>query len=191
MSRTEHKTGNRTNWGVRMNAVLDKLAGRDRRSIGRSNEVVADVLRNPTLFNEVFNGMLADDPVIRMRSADATEKITAKHPEYLRGYKRKLIYNVASIEQQEVRWHVAQMVPRLALTEQESKAVVETLMNYLLDRSSIVRTFAMQALADLAEKQASLRPRVVELLEKLTRTGSPAMKSRGRKLLKKLRPIEV
>jgi len=174
-----------------MNLVLEKLVGRDRRSIGRSNEVVADVLRNPTLFKEVFNGMIADDPLIRMRSADAAEKITVKHPEYLRGYKRKLIYKVAKMDQQEVRWHVAQMVPRLALTEQESKDVFETLMSYLLDRSSIVRTFAMQALADLAGKQTSLRPRVLELLEKSTQTGSPAMKSRGRKLLKTLRQIET
>jgi hypothetical protein len=44
----------------------------------------------------------------------------------------------------------------------------------------------MQALADLAEDDATLRPRVVRLLEDLTRTGSPAMKSRGRKLLDRL-----
>jgi hypothetical protein len=71
--------------------VTGKLAGPDRRSIGRSNEVVSDVLKNPTLFDEAFNGMLEDDPVIRMRSADAVEKITAKHPEYLRHFKRVLI----------------------------------------------------------------------------------------------------
>ena len=41
----------------------------------------------------------------------------------------------------------------------------------------------MQALADLAEQDAILRPQVVELLEALVQTGSPAMKSRGRKLL--------
>ncbi len=170
----------------RIGVVLKKLAGRDKRSIGRSNEVVADVLKDPKLFSEVFNGMLANDPVIRMRSADAAEKITAKHPEYLLRYKHVLIYKVARIDQQEVRWHVAQMIPRLALTEQESKAVVGTLMKYLLDRSSIVRTFTMQALADLAEKHPRLRSQVVKLLKRLIIIGSPAMKSRGKKLLEKL-----
>jgi hypothetical protein len=62
-----------------MQEVLSKLGGGDRRSIGMSNEVVADVIRDPSLFGPVFQGMLSDDPFIRMRSADAIEKITMKH----------------------------------------------------------------------------------------------------------------
>jgi hypothetical protein len=86
-----------------MQEVLNKLAGGDRRSIGKSNEVVADVMRDPSLFGIVFDGMLSDDPLIRMRSADAIEKITVKHPEYLQPYKEKLVNQVAKSEQQEVR----------------------------------------------------------------------------------------
>jgi len=169
-----------------MNDVLRKLEGGDRRSIGRANEVVADVLNNPPLFEAIFNAMLSDDPIIRMRSADAVEKITAKHPEYLLPYKKKLIQQVAGIEQQEVRWHVAQMFPRLELSEEQRAVIVEILLDYLNDKSKIVKAFSMQALADLAERDASLRVKVIKLLEELTRTGSPAMRSRGRKLLEKL-----
>jgi hypothetical protein len=166
--------------------LLNKLAGGDRRSIGKSNEVVADVIRNPSLFGPVFQGMLSDDPLIRMRSADAVEKITVMHPEYLQPYKEKLIKQVATSEQQEVRWHIAQMIPRLELNQEERTAVFEILFDYLNDRSNIVKTFSMQALADLAEKDTSLRVQVIPLLEELTRTGSPAMRSRGRKLLQRL-----
>ncbi len=168
--------------------ILKKLSGGDRRSIGRVGEVVADVLDDPTLFETVFYGMLDDDPVIRMRSADAIEKITAKRLEYLQPYKTKLIQQVARIEQQEVRWHFAQMIPRLELSEDEQAVVVEILLGYLSDKSKIVKTFSMQALANLAEQDAGLRSQVIPLLEELTRTGSPAMKSRGRKLLGKLSP---
>jgi hypothetical protein len=166
--------------------VLNKLAGGDRRSIGNSNEVVADVIRDPSLFEPVFNGMLNDDPLIRMRSADAVEKISAKHPEYLQPYKEQLIKQVAKSEQQEVRWHVAQMIPHLDLTREEQTTVLEILYDYLHDKSNIVKTFSMQALADLAEKDINLRAKVIPLLEELTRTGSPSMKSRGQKLLHKL-----
>ena len=170
-----------------MNDVLRKLKGGDRRSIGRANEVVADVLNDPSLFEAVFNGMLSDDPIIRMRSADTVEKITAKHPEYLQPYKKKLIQQVAKVDQQEVRWHVAQMFPRLELGKEERAVVVEILLDYLDDKSKIVKTSSMQALADLAERDAGLRPKVIKLLEEFTTTGSPAMKSRGRKLLEKLK----
>jgi hypothetical protein len=45
------------------NRLTEKLAGGDRRSLGRSNEVVADVRRNPSLFDLLFDGMLDSDPI--------------------------------------------------------------------------------------------------------------------------------
>ena len=41
-----------------MSNILKKLEGGDLRSIGRVNEVVHDILRNPLLFAEVFEGMM-------------------------------------------------------------------------------------------------------------------------------------
>lgn len=59
--------------------ILQKLTGGDLCSIGRAEEVVDDILRNPSLFAEVFEGMLHDDSCVRMRSADALEKVSSKH----------------------------------------------------------------------------------------------------------------
>ena len=168
-----------------MNELLKKLRGGDRRSIASANQVVNDLLDDPSLFGVLFDGMLSDDPLIRMRAADAAEKITVRHPEYLQPYKDRLL-QAAKIDQQEVRWHVAQMLPRLELDAEERRAALETLLGYLNDKSKIVKTFSMQALADLAEKDAALRPQLVSVLEELTRRGSPAMKSRGQKLSEKL-----
>jgi hypothetical protein len=171
-----------------MHPLLQKLDGGDRRSIGRSEEVVADVLADPALFDVVFHGMLVDDnPLIRMRAADAVEKITAQHPAYLQPYKPQLLDESAAIEQQEVRGHAAQMSPRLELTEADRAQAVGLLTGYLDAKSRIVKTFSMQALADLAVQDAALTARVIPILEAQVRVGSPAMQSRGRKLLKKLR----
>jgi hypothetical protein len=57
--------------------------------------------------------------------------------------------------------------------------------------SRIVRTFAMQALAELAEGDEQLRRRVLPLLAELTRTGTPAMRSCGRRLLARLQQAEL
>jgi 3-methyladenine DNA glycosylase AlkD len=135
--------------------------------------------------------MLAGDPVVRMRAADAAEKLTAGDPGLLAPYKRRLLREVAASDQQEVRWHVAQMIPRLTLTTTERAAAVETLIAYLDDTSSIVKTFSMQALADLAENDAALTARILPLVEDLTARGSAAVKSRGRKLLPLLRGYAV
>jgi hypothetical protein len=154
-------------------------------------EVVAEVLDNPALFAAVFDGMLSQDPIVRMRSADAVEKISARHPDYLRPFKAALIHQVSRSQQQEVRWHVAQMLPRLDLSPEERATAVDILLGYLEDRSKIVKTFSMQALADLAEEDARLRPRIITLLNDLIAAGSPAMVSRGRKLLKRLKERET
>ena len=165
--------------------ILDKLRGGDRRTIGRANQVVREVLDDPTLLPAIVAGMSDDDPMVRLRAADVAEKVTAARPELLQAHKDPILA-ASGIEQQEVRWHVAQMLPRMELCEAERARAVEVLRGYLHDESKIVKTFSMQALADLAEQDAALRPQVVEWIQGLVHTGSPAMQSRGRKLLKKL-----
>ena len=98
-----------------MHAILIKLQGGDRRSIGKADEVVDHVLGSLPLFEELINGLFADDPVIRMRTADAVEKITLIKPDLLHPHKKKLIRLAGDTEQQEVRWHMAQILPRLIL----------------------------------------------------------------------------
>lgn len=166
-----------------MNDLLVKLSGGNRRSIGRADEVAREILSDPKLFSQVFDAVLSPDPVLRMRAADAIEKATREHPELLQPYKRKIFQKAALIDQQEVRWHIALMLPRLDLTPTEKDLAISILLDYLKHKSSIVRTCAMQGLADLAIKNAQLRKRVLPLLESLTENGTAAMRSRGRKLL--------
>jgi HEAT repeat protein len=168
------------------NDILKKLKGGDRRSIGRSEEAVAEISKTPELFGELFTGLFDGDPVIRMRAADAVEKSTRQRPDLLRPWKRALLEQVSLLQEKEVRWHVAQLIPRLSLTAQEQERAVRILLGYLDDGSSIVKTLSMQALADLSRHDARLRAQVQPLIERLTRTGTPAMRSRGRKLLKQL-----
>ena len=68
--------------------MLDKLRGGDRRSIGRSNEVVAEIKENPALFEQVFPGLYDQDPVLKARAADVIEKATRNTPDLLLIHKR-------------------------------------------------------------------------------------------------------
>jgi hypothetical protein len=169
-----------------MKDLLRQLKGGDRRSIRGVPKIVDQVMADPSLFSVVFSGMVDADPLVRMRCADAVEKITAVRPEHLAPCKTQVIRLAATAAQQEVRWHLAQLFSRLELSASERRRVVKTLTKYLTDASRIVKTCAMQALADIAAQDSQLRAPIVAQLKKLTRTGSPAMKSRGRKLLARL-----
>jgi hypothetical protein len=163
------------------------LRGGDRRSIGRSNQVVKLVLRAPKRFTQLIKCLWNDDPILRMRAADAVEKVSGIQPDLLRPYKAELLGLLAEAEQIGLRWHLAQMIPRLPLTHAEKRRAAEALQLYLEDRSSIVRTFALQALADLSRTDPRLRLRVREILEESMATGTAAMKARTRRLLKGLK----
>ena len=169
-----------------MHPLVAKLQGTDGRSIGRSEEVVGDVLADPSQFRVVFDAMLVPDPVVRVRAADAVQKITRRRPDLLQGLENRVLFDLAATGQPEVRWHVAQLAPRLALTPRQRARAITMLRGLIDDDSRIVRTCAMRALADLAEHDEQMRRWVRPLLAELTRTGTPAMRSRGRKLLARL-----
>jgi hypothetical protein len=163
--------------------ILTLLEGGDRRTISRSDQVAAAVSKYPNLFPKLIAGLWSEDPLVRMRAADATEKVTRNNGQLLRPYKKELLGLMAETREQEMRWHLAVMVPRLLLSAEERQLALSSLMSYLGDRSSIVRTFALQGLADMAQADPRIRSRVIEILRESARNGTPAMKARSRKLL--------
>jgi hypothetical protein len=168
--------------------ILLLLEGGDRRSIGHADRVVAIVFKSPILFRSLVSGLWSENPLVRMRAADAIEKLTRTNPAMLQPYKQELLGLMKDAEQQELRWHLAVMVPRLSLTASERQLVTSLLSDYLQDRSSLVKTFALQGLADLAQLDPDIRAAAIEILRKATRNGTPAMKARSRKLLSRLEP---
>jgi hypothetical protein len=168
---------------ARKKDVLALLSGGGCRSVGHSDMVATMVLRQPTLFRRLIEGLWDEDPIVRMWAADGAEKASLKKLELLRPFKAELLGLLAEAKEQELRWYLAQMVPRLSLRARERVHAAAIFRSYLDDRSSIVKTFAMQGLADLAAADESLLPATIELLSRLTRAGTPAMRARGRKLL--------
>jgi len=166
-----------------MNNILDKLRGGDRRSIGRADEVVGDIEKDLTLFDEVFKGLTDKDPVLSMRVADVVEKVTINKPDLLTSHKQEVISVLETAKQQEVCWHIAQIVPRLNYTKEEKNQVISALKGNLSHKSKIVQVFSMQALADLAKGDEHLQIEVIKIIKNKQKTGSPALKSRARKLL--------
>ena len=169
--------------------ILALLEGGDRRSIGHADQVAAIVDDDPRLFPKLIAGLWSTDPLVRMRAADAVEKVTGTRRELLYPHKKELLGLMAESQEQEMRWHLAVMVPRLILNSKERQAAISSLTGYLQDRSSIVKTFALQGLADLARDEPSLRSKVIDILREATRNGTAAMKARSRKLLAKLERV--
>ena len=167
--------------------LLSKLKGGDLRSIGKADEVARQIGDNQKLFDEIFQGIFDTDPIIRMRAADAIEKVSQKYPQLLKKHKNKILKNLVNFEQQEVKWHIALMVSYLNLTTIESEKVFTELSKWANDdKSKIVRVNSMQALADISMKKNNIKAKTLALIKEQMETGTPSLMSRGRKLLKQL-----
>ena len=164
-------------------SVTKLLGGGDRRSIGASNRVAGLALKEPQIFYQLVRALWNADPIVRMRAADAAEKASARDPNLLVPHKAEILGLLAETTQPELRWHLAQIVPRLKLTAVERRRAFSALQIYLSDRSSIVRTFTLQALTDIAQQDTSLLASALDLIRETARTGTPAMRARSRKLL--------
>jgi len=178
-------------------------AGRHRISSGRTAEVVNLVQANSRKAAQLIECLWDEEPCVAMRAADALEKLTHRRDlvtddiqksilKTLQGsWKAPLIGLLAETTENKLRWCLVQVVTRLKLTVPEYHRVAETLRSYLEDQSSIVKTCALQGLADLTWQDASLLHEVVDLLRIHSRSGTPAMRARGRMLLKQLEPVRA
>ncbi len=168
--------------------LSDLLAGGNLRSIGRANDV-AGRIHSQSDFDELCDGLCHHERLVVMRSADAVEKVTRLHPEFLLKHKAFLLNLLPAAKNRELKWHLALILPRVPLTRAESAQVWDALSTWALDRSEsrIVRVNSVQGLFDLAEHF----PRFFSWLEPLTSAlageGIPSINARIRKLTKSSR----
>jgi hypothetical protein len=141
------------------------------------------LVHDQALVAEAVGLMSGGDPVLRARSADALEKAAERDPAILGRHKKTLLRLMATARQQEVRWHIAQMVPLIEMTPRERHGARKTLRGYLNDESRIVQVCALQALWDLAAPEERSRESFRSLVERLAVEGSPAVQARAKQLL--------
>ncbi|MGD0437552.1 MAG: HEAT repeat domain-containing protein [Bryobacteraceae bacterium] len=169
--------------GSQAKELITLLKGGDRRSIGRVGEVVRIVNQAPERFRALIDGLFAEDEVVAMRCADAIEKISLQHPGWLQPHAKLFLKRAAASAQPEIRWHMAQIMPRLSFTPSERARAIDLLMRYLEDKSVFVRVSAMQALAEMSDGDPRLGKRIVPLIRETMDRGTAAIRARGRKLL--------
>jgi HEAT repeat protein len=161
------------------------LRGGDRRSTGRVDEVIRRV-RDPEGFRELVMGLLSPNELVRMRCADAIEKVSRIHADWLEPHTAFFVEQAARQTQQEVRWHMAQIIPRLALARSQRARAIRILRGYLDDSSGIVRVSALQALAELSVHDTRLGRQIVSLINQVMTNGTPAVRARGKRLVREL-----
>jgi hypothetical protein len=165
----------------------ETLSGGTRSSVGEADEVIRILLEDPSGLAEIYRLFLDDDPVVAMRASYVAMRVAEKNPRSVGPYRDELLANLTLFTQQEVRWHVPQLLVHVDLSMGQRKRAYEVCMEWAeTDKSKIVGYYSLQAAADFADADPVLRQDFVPRVRKAHATGSPSVKSRCRKIAKQL-----
>ena len=166
-----------------MEELFRLLKGGDLRSIGRSNEVVRQI-KNQNDFDNLFQYLFHEDRIVAMRAADVIEKVTLANGRYLNKHKIKFIELCKNNPNKEVRWHLALLVPRLILSNNELAEIWELLSLWALDKkeSRIVRVNSIQGLFNILQKNKQFLEDFNLITANLGKENIPSINARLRKL---------
>jgi hypothetical protein len=169
-----------------VSSTTNKLKGGDLRSVGSVASIIT-AIKSAKEFDTLFKGLFDKDRLVVMRIADAVEKITLEHPEYLTPHKEELLQLLKTAKHIELKWHIAQLATRIKLNTIEVGEVWDTLTKWALDKkeSKIVRVFSMQGMYDLLAQYPELRDDYLHTVEKMKNDPAPSIAARIRILTKK------
>lgn len=155
------------------------LAGNDLRSLGRVNVVITQI-RNQKDFEKLFNYLYHWDRAVVMRAADAIEKITTNKHSYLNRHKSEILGLCRKASHKELKWHLAQIIPRLDLNSNERSRIWKILKGWAVDKdeSRIVRVNSLQALFELSAKKPSSWLDITKLVVALEKENVPSINAR-------------
>jgi hypothetical protein len=163
------------------------LLGKDRRTIGKADNVVQLVV-NQASFDELFALLFHHERTLVMRAADAVEKVTRKHTEFLVPHKMQLLSLLQSAIHLELKWHIAQLIPRLPLDPHELQEVWSILSYWAKNpnESKIVRVNSLQGLYEISSNNPAFKKNLVSIIDTVDHELIPSLKARIKKLRKLL-----
>jgi hypothetical protein len=155
-------------------------------SLGRVNDVVDEVLGDMVLLEELYGCMFSQDAWVRMRAADAFEKVCRQHPKWIEPYIDRIQAALSGAEQQpSIKWHLAQIYQQVALTDTQKLHALSWLVDLLSTSEAdwIVAANAMEALAYFTKKGDFPSTRLADLLDIQLNHRSNAVVKKAKKLM--------
>ncbi|MGA9673430.1 MAG: hypothetical protein WBQ94_29840 [Terracidiphilus sp.] len=164
--------------------------GRNPLALGRVCALTQRFRAQPQKAAQLIQFLWDNDEGVSSRAADILERISRTSCPALdrifSEYKKAFLGLLPEAKPKKLRWNLALMLGRLPLTPSEARRATAVLESWLNDKSSIVKTAALQGIADLTMCDPAMLPGAVDLLRIQGRSGTPAMRARSRILLKRL-----
>lgn len=167
------------------------LAGGHPNSLGRTIEVVEQVLARPDRFGELFDCYKSKDAVVRLRVSNAMKRVEAERHDLLIPYIDPLISEIGGLDQASAQWTLAQLFDRLSedMSAGQKQAALRIMKRNLAEHDDwIVLNTTIDVLPKWAGGDPALRRWLIPHLKRLS---SDKRKSVSGRAVKKLRALNA
>ena len=139
-----------------------RLTGGHPNSLGKTVEVVEEVLANPERFEELFHCYFSDDAVVRLRVSNAMKRICKAQKQLLLPYINRFLEEISKIDQASTQWTLANLFLQLEknMDAQQIRLAKEIMMYNLAHHhdwivlNETIKTLVLWAKVDPVLKQA-------------------------------------
>jgi len=168
-------------------SIRQALSGGTRTSVGEADAIIQKMVKSPTGLTEIYALFLDEDPVVAMRASYVAMRVAEQRPESVKPFAKELLKNLELYTQQEVRWHIPQLLVHVDLTKAQKRRAYEVVMNWAeTDKSKIVGYYGFQAAADFAETDQDLLEDFIPRIRQANKTGAKSIQNRCKKIAKQL-----
>jgi hypothetical protein len=158
------------------------LTGGDRRSIADSKLVRSIIEADSSRIPELVALTDDDNWLVVQRALDLMEKLAHGHPAWIEPYKRIFIGPLSQSDRWEIRLQIVRALPLFQWAPAQAKRVEAILRESVSFPQTFVRAWALDSLATLAERNATLMPVVRRHLLSFERSSSKALQARARNI---------
>ena len=172
-----------------MESFEDMLKGGHSNSLGRTVEVVEEVLKENGRFDELFGCYFSDDEVVRLRVSNAMKRIAKAQKELLIPYMDRLLEEISKIDQASAQWTLSQLflIYQKDLNSiQKAKAQFIMMNNIEHHNDWIVLSQTTETLTKWAKKDLGLQAWLMPHLERLAHDPRKSVAKKANKALETL-----
>jgi HEAT repeat protein len=153
------------------------------RSDGLADQVAAFVLEYPPALEDLLDGLVSPNEVVRGRSADALEKVAREQSDWLVPHLPALIQATQTDSVAMVSMHLAMLLGHLVACGEMIDLIEAALFDLLSGHGAFTSSWAITSLCILARRYPDKESRIIQHIARLESDPSIAVRTRARKAL--------
>ena len=168
-----------------MKGFENRLTGGHLNSLGNTIEVVEEVLRDHSSFDELFNCYFSKDEVVRLRVSNAMKRICKAEKQLLIPYIDRFLNEISKIDQASTQWTLSQLYGLLVkdMREEQITKAKSLMKNNLANHNDwIVLNATMDTLGKWSKKDSDLRKWLLPHLDRLSEDSRKSVAGRAKKI---------